>query len=230
MAEYKLQVTNARPFFAELPYYVWGQVNYDSEGDCKNPLDRDWTWMELTHRETDEHIDISSHESTWSIKGADPAAARLARFMKERCDGTYDGAAPETHDWDHHAGMARAAKVAQNFENECLLPFAKGHLFWGSWKWVGWFGTQFTWVGRWIMDSVVRNDTRGVNLCIEWLRDGTFNDTQSEALRYALQRLTGYSHATHSEWLQWYDSGGSKTYPEPDFDEWYSDLQSIHGE
>jgi hypothetical protein len=60
MAEYKLRITNDRPFFAELPYYLWGQVNYDSEGDCRTPLDRNWKWMELTHRETDEHLDIAS--------------------------------------------------------------------------------------------------------------------------------------------------------------------------
>jgi hypothetical protein len=60
MTTHRLRLTRPRPFFAELTYYIWGQVNYDS---------------------------------------------------------------------------------------------------WGSWKWIGWFGTESTWVGRCIMDSVIRKDT-----------------------------------------------------------------------
>jgi hypothetical protein len=43
MATHRLRLTEPRPFFAEVPYYLWGQVNYDSEGDCKSPTDREWT-------------------------------------------------------------------------------------------------------------------------------------------------------------------------------------------
>lgn len=32
MTTHLLHLTSPRPCFAELPYYVWGQVNYDSDG------------------------------------------------------------------------------------------------------------------------------------------------------------------------------------------------------
>ena len=232
MAEYKLRVTEPRPFFAELPYYIWGQVNYDSEGDCKNPLDRDWTWMDLTHRGTNEHLDISSDGTEWTVSGPDPAAARVAYFIQHRSTAEPIGPAPEANldDWNHQEAMGRASRVATEFENELLVPFAEGHMFWGSWKWIGWFGTDFTWVGRWIMDSVIRDDPRAVNLCIYWLREGTVGESQSSALRYALGRLTSLSYSTDNEWVQWYDSGGDEQFPEADIDEWYEDLKAIHGE
>lgn len=101
-----------------------------------------------------------------------------------------------------------------------------GHSFSGSWKWVGWFATEFTWVGRWITYSVVTGDTRAVNLCACWLRDGTAGEPQSEALRYALGSLSGRSFATDQEWVQWYfDGGGIREYPEPGFKRWHADLK-----
>ena len=76
------------------------------------------------------------------------------------------------------------------------------------------------------MLSVVRHDTRAVNLCAEWLKDGTVNERQSQALRYALGRLTGRSFASDREWVEWYvKDGGIEEYPEPDFKEWYADLK-----
>jgi hypothetical protein len=46
------------PFFAEYPYFLWGEVNYDSEGDCEHPTDRTWEWLVLTNRETEEALEI----------------------------------------------------------------------------------------------------------------------------------------------------------------------------
>jgi len=116
--------------------------------------------------------------------------------------------------------------VQEEFERPELRPFDAGHLFWGSWKWVGWFGTEFTWVGRWIMHSVVTGDKRAVNLCAGWLQEGTVAEQQSQALRYALSRLTGRSFATDREWVDWYFAGrGIQEYPEPDMDRWYADLK-----
>jgi hypothetical protein len=117
------------------------------------------------------------------------------------------------------------------FERPELEPFAEGHLFWGCWKWIGYFGTKFTWVGRWIMDSVLTGDTRAVNLCTEWLREGTVAEGQSMALRYALERLTGLSFPTDEEWVSWYNDGpGKDEYPEPDFDAWHRDLRARYGD
>lgn len=90
---------------------------------------------------------------------------------------------------------------AIEFEEEILKPF-DSHLFWGSWKWIGWFGTEFTWIGRWIMHSVVRRDTRAVKLCIDWLKDGTYSAEQSSALRYGLSKLTGIAFENDAECLK----------------------------
>jgi hypothetical protein len=41
MSTHRLRLPGPRPFFAEVPYYLWGQVNNDSAGNCKSPMDRD---------------------------------------------------------------------------------------------------------------------------------------------------------------------------------------------
>lgn len=75
MTTHRLRLDSPRPYFAEVPYYLWGQVNYDSEGDCKSPTDRKWTWLELTNRETRERLEITSQEDTWEVSGTNPCAA-----------------------------------------------------------------------------------------------------------------------------------------------------------
>jgi hypothetical protein len=116
MAEYTLHTTQPRPYFAELPYYAWGQVNYDSEGDCKTPLDRNWTWIELTHRDTDEHVEVSSNGTKWTVSGDDPAAKRIAQFLKDRCAADSITPNPILDDWDAASANERAARVAAEFE------------------------------------------------------------------------------------------------------------------
>ena len=69
MATHQLRLTESRPFFAEVPYYLWGQVNYDSEGDCESPTDRDWTWLALRKRETKERLEITSQAEIWEVAG-----------------------------------------------------------------------------------------------------------------------------------------------------------------
>jgi hypothetical protein len=233
MAEYQLRIANPRPYFAELPYYAWGRVNYDSMGDCRNPLDRHWTWMSLTNRDTREHVDVASQKDVWTVSGDDPAASRIAFFLHDRCSAVWrpPTCSPEMSDWNHGQAAARASLVAQTFENDLLAPFAVGHIFWGNWKWIDWFSTEATWVGRWIMDAVIRNDPRAVNLCIYWLREGTCHESQSAALRYALSRLTGLACATDKQWIRWYDkAGGNAVFPEPDINAWFADLKAIYGE
>lgn len=168
MKNIKLKIEKSRPFFAEIPYYLWGMVNYDSEGDCKYPTDRMWTWFELTHRDTDESLDISSEGVLWTIKGDDINLSRLVQFFVVRCGATVEGFNFKENlgEWNHKSGMDRADRVAKEFSSPELKPFDT-HLFWGSWKWIGWFATEFTRVGRWIMVSVLKNDPRGVPLCID---------------------------------------------------------------
>jgi hypothetical protein len=229
MAIYRLRLTEQRPFFAEVPYYLWGQVNYDSEGDCRSPTDRDWVWLALTNRETQEELKIAEREGTWEVCGEDPLAARAALILASRCRGEWIDQLPaaQLRGWDHEKATSRAALVQAGFESPELRPFDVGHLFWGSWKWIGWFGTEFTWVGRWIMHSVIRKDSRAVCLCIDWLRSGRFATPQSQALRYALNILTERNFSSDKEWVEWYDQGGGiREYPEPDIEQWYGELRA----
>ena len=231
---FDLTVSGPLPFFAEIPYYLWGQVNYNSEGDCGRPTDRNWSWLELSNRETGEFLSFRrpGHNSL-RIEGATPASARAAVFFCSRCVATTSGLNPTDYleDWDHAAAMKRAARVQANFERPELKPFDVGHAFWGNWKWIGWYGSEYTWVGRWILDSVLRNDTRAVPLCAGWLRNGTRGQGQSIALRYALNHFTGKSFETDQQWVDWYfDGGGEAEYPLVDIETWKKDLQAIHGE
>ncbi len=231
---YKLTLKAPRPYFAEVPYYLWGQVNYDSFGNCQRPTDRDWTSLELTNRETGEHIEVDRNNGEWIVEADDPLAARAALFLCHRSDGSGEvELRSRVGDWDHETAIARTTAVAEEFGRPELKPF-DSHLFWGSWKWIGWFATEFTWVGRMIMHSVVRHDTRGVFLCIDWLKHGTYSPEQSAVLRYALHHLTGESFDTDKQWIRWYagsllSRGHKVKYPEPDIEAWVAELKAEFG-
>jgi len=235
MACYRLRLTEPRPYFAEVPYYIWGEVDYDSDGDCSTPIDRQWTGLALTHRDTGQELQISVESGSWAVEGADPMAARAAYFLIRRCHASPVNQEPQGQlgDWDHDRAMGRASRVQSVFERPELKPFAVGHWFWGSWKWIGWYGTSFTWVGRWIMESLLTADTRAVNLCVDWLKQGTAGEPQSAALRYALNRLTGLSFESDEAWVRWYfgrgwfsRGKGRSLYPEPDFIQWQAELRA----
>jgi hypothetical protein len=120
--------------------------------------------------------------------------------------------------------MARSSRVRAEFARPELAPL-DCDAFWGSWKHVGPKATEYTWVGRWIMCSVLSRDGRAVPMTIEWLADGTYDESQSAGLRHALAVITGESFATDAEWVRWYrEGGGAARYPEPDYDAWYEDL------
>src|SRR5262249_32074136 len=129
MSTYRLRLIELRPYFAEVPYYLWGQVNYDSEGDCKSPTDRSWTWLELTNRDTNERLDITSLAEKWEFTGADPLIARAAHFLAFRCHGEWMSPAPteQLQGWDHERAAARAFRVRQEFERPELQLFDAGH-------------------------------------------------------------------------------------------------------
>jgi hypothetical protein len=228
-----LRISEDRPFFAEIPYYVWGEVNYDSEGDCQTPVDRTWTCLELTHRDAYEQIEISSSGDEWTVAGADPGAARVAHFLSTRCNGSAVSPLSDVaaQGWDERAALQRPARVRAVFESPELAPFACGHFFWGSWKWIGWYATEYTWVGRWIMESVLSRDPRGVNLAAYWLQQGTVGEDQSAALRYALGHLTKLDFASDAEWAAWYFNGpGQALYPEPNFEAWHRELKEKYAD
>jgi hypothetical protein len=115
MATHRLRLTEPRTFFAEVPYYLWGQVNYNSEGDCSSPTDRTWTWLDLTNRESREHLHIASQGDSWEVTGDDPLAARAALFLASRCQGEWISTAPaeQLQGWNHERASARAARVRE---------------------------------------------------------------------------------------------------------------------
>jgi hypothetical protein len=171
----------------------------------------------------------SDDPTRWTVDGDKPEAARAALFLADALGASVEGPPPETGAWDHAAALDRTARVRETFGRPELAPF-DSHLFWGSWKWVGAYATEFTWVGRWIMQSMLTRDGRAVFLSIDWLRAGTYNADQSAALRTGLTHLTGLRFATDAEWIAWYDGDGKSAYPEPDFDACFADLKAALGE
>jgi hypothetical protein len=153
-------------------------------------------------------------------------AAQAAMFFAERTVATVVEAIPQTllDGWSYWDAYARTARIRAEFPRPELIPF-DSHLFWGSWKWVGWFATEFTWVGRWIMNAVLTRDTRAVNLCIDWLKAGTVHPNQSAALHHALALLTAQHFSSDKEWVSWYEHTGHRVYPEPDFRAWLNELK-----
>ena len=184
MSKYRILIDFPSPYFAEIPYALWGEVNYDSEGDCKRPTDQNWSELELTNRESRQRVYITSNKNEFEIESDEPQlAARTAVYLLERCSGKIMGDNPRetVGDWSYHEAQERTARVRSEFPRPELKPF-DSQLFWGSWKWVGWFGTEFTWVGRWIMNSVLVKDTRAVCLCIDWLKQPPVHPNQSAVL------------------------------------------------
>lgn len=232
MSEYKILISSPRPYFAEIPYALWGEVNYDSEGDCKRPTDQNWAELEVTNRESQQKVVTTSTNNEFQIESDAPEiAARTAVYLLERCSGKIIGDDPRGNvgHWSYNEARGRTARVRAEFPRPELKPF-DSDLFWGSWKWVGWFATEFTWVGRWIMNSLLVNDTRAVYLCIDWLKQPPVHPDQRAALRYALKALTGRQFLTDKEWIKWYEGGwfqssGKKIYPVPDLDKWLADLK-----
>jgi hypothetical protein len=227
MQQYSLIVNAPRPYFAEFPYALWGEVNYNSEGDCRRPTDQEWTELELTHRVTGAELTIMGSRQEFRVASEDPAlAAQAATFLAERAGATVIDAIPQRllHGWSYRDAYARTARIRAEFPRPELTPF-DSHLFWGSWKWVGWFATEFTWVGRWIMNAVLTHDARAVFLCIYWLKSGTFHPDQSAALRHALALFTPQHFPSDKEWVAWYEREGHRLYPEPDLQVWLNELK-----
>ena len=172
MSKYKILIESPKPYFAEIPYALWGEVNYDSEGDCKRPTDQNWTEFELKNRQSRQRVFITSNKNEFEIESDElQLAAQTAVYLQERRNGKIIGDDPKPNigDWSYDEGKERAARVCSEFPRSELKPFDT-NLFLGSWKWVGWFATEITWVGRWIMNSLLVHDTKAVFLCIQWLK------------------------------------------------------------
>lgn len=220
MMSVNIIVTCPRPYFAELPYYLWGEINYDSDGDCKNPTDQNWTELYLENRVTDETITITGEGSSFKISSNDTdLIMKTELFFISRLNLNRTINPDIGHEWSHSDAMNRTFKVKSVFDSSVLKPFDNMSFF-GSWKWIGRFGTDFTCEGRWIMDGVLNKDSRVVSICADWLKAGTNNKVQSKALCYALNYLTGMDFSTESEWIDWYYKNGLKKFPKFDYNEW----------
>lgn len=226
-----LYADGSPPFFAEVPYYLWGAVNYKSYGNCRRPTDRAWTNLKLEHRKSREKVELFREESgLWDIRGEGRVVARVAMLMLHRCKITPDSRlVAAAGEWDHVTAVARADLVRREFEQPVLVPFDSG-FFWGSWKWIGGFATDCAWAGRLIMHALVRNDPRAIPLCIGWLKVVRFPE-QAEALCYALATISGQSARDASGWIRWYDgawwsSGAKRQFPMPDLDAWNIEIDA----
>src|SRR5579859_899103 len=239
--EFVVRCHGDRPYFAEVPYFLWGPADYASSGDARHPTDREWRELSLVNRATGAPVEIgpapgAGRRVILALRALDPTlAVRAAYFLTWRTDGqttsggdapleTYTDMAARLEGWDHPAAIARSVRVRRSFGRAELLPF-DDMTFWPSWKWIGVPPVARTRVGRWIMDSVLRKDPRAVYLCIEWLRRGTSSPVQTDALRYALHHLTGREFPLAAEWIAWYAREGLAAYPKPDFAAWWADVE-----
>ncbi len=230
----ELELSGIPPYFAEIPYYVWGDINYDSDGDCKFPTDRTWDWLELRHRKTDEWLEISRENAFWTILGSGSGAERVVRYLAERCDGEVSGGhASNDTAWNHSSGVQRAAHVIRVFADSRLAPLDR-MVFFGGWKWISHFATEFTWVYRYMIHSVLHNDKRIVPVCVDVLQQVDMTENIRSGIQYVLAQLTGLSFHKDRDWKRWYQRGtngrekGKRLYPKPDIQEWYDDLKQMY--
>jgi len=135
------------PFFAEYPYYLWGEVNYDSDGDCERPTDRAWKSLELMNRDSRERLTIECSEAGRVV--IEGASAREAAALTMLRTGGPVADAPA----DHIARLARADQVRAQLLDANLAAF-DSFGWWGGWKWIGEFSTDLTSGLRIVLQSV----------------------------------------------------------------------------
>ena len=114
MTKFRILIESPRPYFAEIPYALWGQVNYDSEGDCVQPTDQNWHEFELENRETGQRVFILGQNKEFDIESKDPEiAARTCIYLLERCSGRIlvDDPQRQVGNWSFIEAQQRTARV-----------------------------------------------------------------------------------------------------------------------
>jgi hypothetical protein len=205
--EIRVQVGNKPlPFFAEYPYFLWGEVNYDSEGDCARPTDRFWTELDVTNRHDDTTVSILREGSdtappVYSVSGSDLLTVQRAAYLTAlRTEGgilTGEASSPEAPD-RHFADVpyltdfrAEADEVQAMFLNPALIPFDT-QAWWGGWKWCRETASEFTSGLRHTMLAVQRGTAD--DKFMKWLKDywnQPVPEWHREGVRHALTVLTG---------------------------------------
>ena len=194
-------------FFAEYPYFAWGEVDYDSDGDCERPTDRNWTSLLLTNRETRERLKIlkasgSSRPAIFGVAGTNPESIRLAAYLTVlRTGGAIVEVEPEGEiyaaDLDRvitvpAERLEDVERIRKMFLNPALAPL-DSHAWWGGWKWCSDFCTDATSGLRMTMKAV--EEGKASPEIIAWLRKWWDNPPQRhhrEGVRHAIRVLTGH--------------------------------------
>ena len=194
------------PFFAEYPYFLWGEVNYDSEGDCEKPTDRNWNFLYLAHRAEKDEIEISNQPKgiesrMYQVAGEKLQLVRLAAYLtalrtggsilepessREMKVSEFVGLLDRPDD-----RLTLAEQVRAMFLNPALIPF-DSKAWWGGWKWCGYFGTKFTIGLRLTMQAVIEGkaDREMIDWLLEWWNEPPLS-SHREGVRYAIATLTG---------------------------------------
>ncbi len=194
------------PFFAEYPYFVWGEVNYESDGNCQHPTDRDWAILYVHNRENDDEFDlieIAGHMPyrIFEVTGSQLESVHLAAYLTAlRTSGSIldaeTGRRVPLSEFARSLArlperLAAADRVRKMFLNPDLKPFDTMP-WWGGWKWCGPFATDMTEGLRYVIMAVHEHDDNPV--LVNWLRrwwaespDPLFRD----GVHHALRLLTG---------------------------------------
>ncbi len=230
----------ACPYFAEIPAFCWGNVDYTFLIDAQHPTDREWRHLALLNRETGQRLMFAPggedrRRPVLAVQASDSdLATRAAYFLIWRTDGrahtlTQDSLeAPEEFaarlgTWDVAAALARSLRVRDEFGRVELMAFDTP-TFWAAWKWAGAWATPDLQALRLLMTALLRRDGRGVPLAIALLRQGVPSAEYEAALHNVLNRLTRQPLDTTAAWLTWYTDEGRIQYPAPDWAAWRAEM------
>ena len=132
---FKITIEQPKPYFAEIPYAVWGDVNYESIGDCEFPTDSKWTFLRIYNRETDQIILIEDVNNELIIQSTDnQIAVQTTHFLIERCDAKLlEGSLNQTEVglWTYLKAQKKALIYA--------LKFLTGLTFETAQEWTDWY-------------------------------------------------------------------------------------------
>jgi hypothetical protein len=171
------------PFFAEYPYFLWGEVNYDSEGDCTRPSDRSWMELDVTNRHDDTTVSVLREDgevdqSVYSVSGSDLLTVQRAAYLTALRTGgrILTGESDSTESPDQYFAdvpnitefQTDADEVQAMFLNPALAPFDT-QAWWGGWKWCRETASEFTSGLRHTMLAVQRGTAD--DDVLKWLKD-----------------------------------------------------------
>lgn len=167
------------PFFAEYAHYLWGIVNYDSEGNCEKPTDRQWTYLYVENRANQEFIEIFiSNENCFEIEGNNKDIVNKSIKLTEyRRDNNFVKTFDE---------FKLADEIHEMFINPKLAIFDKMR-WWCGWKWNKLYCTDFSYTFRYIMNAV-ENSLNNPKV-IKYLKEHIYSGIDKELKEDLIQAL-----------------------------------------